>query len=595
MSGTDYTKTPNLGLYKPITNADPDQWGNHLNANADTLDTKFGIGGANGPFVPIAGATMQGSLTLSGPPTTTLMATTKAYVDSTVVQPATVAPGMDGTATVGTSLLYARQDHLHPTDSSRAPVASPVLTGNPQSVTPVTTDSSTSIATTAFVKAAIASGASIVVSDTPPTPQPNMLWFDSVGCNLYLYYSDPNSSQFINVTNAGGGSVVQVSDTPPSTTIQGSLWWDSTGLQLYCLFNDGTSTQWVPATNQSGLLAEAPTDSQLYARQNSVWTPVPNTTGNVGRNVVLNSRMDVQQRGQGPWTTNSSYTADRWLMPFQTTGGSMAVGFVALAPGSVGGDESIKNSLYITTVVGTGGAGDYMLLEQNTEDVRRLSGKTVTLSFWAWVSAGTATRIGVELSQGFGTGGSPSPSITGIGSQSFPLTTTPTRFSATIVMPSVAGKTFGTTAGTDTTVVYFWLSAGSNFAARAGNIGLQAGTFNITGVQLEVAAPGQTAPSPLEKIEYGDDLRHCQRFFQQIVNGLVCGFNSTAGQLYYNTFPYPVNMRAAPTVTVATGGTNNTTAVSFNSGNPSVANLQFTNTAAGLAWAFFTTSASADL
>jgi len=33
--------------------------------------------------------------------------------------PATTAPLIDGTAAVGTSLLYARQDHVHPTDTSR--------------------------------------------------------------------------------------------------------------------------------------------------------------------------------------------------------------------------------------------------------------------------------------------------------------------------------------------------------------------------------------------------------------------------------------------------------------------------------------------
>src|SRR5215831_2502483 len=67
MSGTDWTLTPNLGLYKPIPNADLDTWGGHLNTNADILDTKFGVGGASGPYVPIAGnVTMTGPLTLSG-------------------------------------------------------------------------------------------------------------------------------------------------------------------------------------------------------------------------------------------------------------------------------------------------------------------------------------------------------------------------------------------------------------------------------------------------------------------------------------------------------------------------------------------------
>ncbi|MDD4976073.1 MAG: hypothetical protein PHY93_17085, partial [Bacteriovorax sp.] len=50
---------------------------------------------------------------------TTQIATT-AFV---VGQAATVAPLINGTAAVGTSLLYARQDHVHPTDTTRAPAA----------------------------------------------------------------------------------------------------------------------------------------------------------------------------------------------------------------------------------------------------------------------------------------------------------------------------------------------------------------------------------------------------------------------------------------------------------------------------------------
>ena len=34
----DFTTTPNYSLYKPVPNADYDLWGDHLNANADTLD-----------------------------------------------------------------------------------------------------------------------------------------------------------------------------------------------------------------------------------------------------------------------------------------------------------------------------------------------------------------------------------------------------------------------------------------------------------------------------------------------------------------------------------------------------------------------------
>jgi hypothetical protein len=51
MSGSNYTLTPNLGLYKPIANADINQWGSHLNLNADVLDTLWGgTGGIGAPL-----------------------------------------------------------------------------------------------------------------------------------------------------------------------------------------------------------------------------------------------------------------------------------------------------------------------------------------------------------------------------------------------------------------------------------------------------------------------------------------------------------------------------------------------------------------
>ncbi len=56
---------------------------------------------------------------------TTQIATT-AFV---VAQASATAPIINGTATVGTSLRYSRQDHVHPTDTSRAALASPTFTG----------------------------------------------------------------------------------------------------------------------------------------------------------------------------------------------------------------------------------------------------------------------------------------------------------------------------------------------------------------------------------------------------------------------------------------------------------------------------------
>ena len=62
---------------------------------------------------------------------------------------------MDGTAASGSSQDFSRADHVHPTDTSRAPLDSPALTGTPTAPTAETGNSSTRIATTAFVADAV--------------------------------------------------------------------------------------------------------------------------------------------------------------------------------------------------------------------------------------------------------------------------------------------------------------------------------------------------------------------------------------------------------------------------------------------------------
>jgi hypothetical protein len=53
-----------------------------------------------------------------------------------------------------------------------------------------------------------------------------------------------------NYATGGGGGGVTISDTPPGSPAVGALWYDSTATQLYIWYNDGNSSQWVVATNQ---------------------------------------------------------------------------------------------------------------------------------------------------------------------------------------------------------------------------------------------------------------------------------------------------------------------------------------------------------
>ena len=79
------------------------------------------------------------------------------FAEKTDVPAATsLTPEMDGTASAGSATTWAKGDHVHPTDTSRAPLASPAFTGTPTAPTPLSSDNSQKVATTEFVQTAIA-------------------------------------------------------------------------------------------------------------------------------------------------------------------------------------------------------------------------------------------------------------------------------------------------------------------------------------------------------------------------------------------------------------------------------------------------------
>jgi hypothetical protein len=90
--------------------------------------------------------------------------------------------------------------------TAKAPLASPALTGTPTAPTAGAGDSSTRLATTAYVQTAIAaiSGTSITTAATPPSsPAPGNLWWSTADGEgqLFIYYTDADSSSWV-IANA---------------------------------------------------------------------------------------------------------------------------------------------------------------------------------------------------------------------------------------------------------------------------------------------------------------------------------------------------------------------------------------------------------
>jgi hypothetical protein len=146
------------------TGTSPTTWGNitgTLSTQTDlqnALDAKYDASNPSGFLVSSDLATYAhlSSPALTGTPTSTTAAastnTTQIATTAFVLgQASSTTPVVNGTATIGTATTFARADHIHPTDTTRAPLASPTLTGTPSAPTATTSTNTTQLATTAFV------------------------------------------------------------------------------------------------------------------------------------------------------------------------------------------------------------------------------------------------------------------------------------------------------------------------------------------------------------------------------------------------------------------------------------------------------------
>lgn len=255
------------------------------------------------------------------------------------------------------------------------------------------------------------------------------------------------------------------------------------------------------------------------------------------KNKLINGDFAIWQRGTSQ-STSSYGSDDRWL---NENAGTTKVHSQQIATDT---ERALFNSNYFsrTVVTSVAGAGNLCEKNQRIEDITKLAGKTVTVSFWA--KADTSKNIAIEFLQSFGSGGTPSSNVDGIGSQLIALTTTWAKYSITVTIPSIIGKTLGTD-GTHTsfTAFYFWFDAGSTYDVRTASLGQQSGTFDIAEVQIE---EGSVA-TPFEQRPIGLELSLCKRYYQilpyQTSKSFVAGDVNTSRAIA-GTYP---SMRVTPT------------------------------------------------
>jgi hypothetical protein len=307
-----------------------------------------------------------------------------------------------------------------------------------------------------------------------------------------------------------------------------------------------------------------------------------------GKNKIINGDFYWNQRNFTSTTAAGTYGFDRWSMAGATDGTSTMTAQTFTATDSPLDSYEQGNYVQVQTT-GQTLVSAVTTISNRTENVKTFAGQTVTVSFYAKAASGTP-KIAVSLDQFFGAGGSAQVNNY-IGSAT--LSTSWARYSVTGTLPNVDSKTFAALNTTSLNAT-FWLSAGSNFDARTGSLGIQTNTFSMFGVQLEagsIATPFQTATGTIQ-----GELAACQRYYWRNTNTATSdtwltatlGGSTTIG---YFGMQYPVTMRTIPTaldysgfrLTSATASfSGGTVAILTNAASPSNVGLIYTHGSATL-------------
>jgi hypothetical protein len=372
---------------------------------------------------------------------------------------------------------------------------------------------------------------------------------------MVSYLQDTNTLEVYNgsgwvgatgdITGLTAGTGISItSETGPVPTVTNAMATEITAKgDLIVGTGSATFDNLAAGSNGDTLVADSSATTGL--RYQSNWA--------AGKNKFINGDFGVNQRNFSSTTTDGDYTFDRWKCALAS--GTVTWSAQTFTPGTapVAGYEG-KN--FIRSVVsGQTTSGQFAFISQRIEDVRTFAGQTVTVSFWAKAASGTP-GIGVTYSQNFGSGGSPSASVETSPGIISAITTSWARYSLTFAMPSISGKTIGTTANTSYVGIWLSTSAGSTYASLMGAIGLQNNTIDIWGVQIEAANTAtafQTATGTIQ-----GELAACQRYFQIIAEGnsaYIFNGNNWYAFDVRGVYTFPVQMRTAPTL-VGTTGTN---------------------------------------
>jgi hypothetical protein len=412
--------------------------------------------------------------------------------------------------------------------------------------------------------------------------------------------------------SVGSKAAIYIGDTPPSSPSAGALWWDRVGGQLYIYYTDANSSQWVIAVNYGfGLflpVAGGTLTGPLTLAADPVAPLQPATKqyvdAHANSNRIINGDMKIDQRNSGATITptTSVYTVDRW-----TCGLTQAskLSFARYAGGAQAIALGLNYSLLMTTAAAfTPATTDAFYVYQPVEADNvndfcwgTANAQSVTLSFWISVNGMTGTFSGSIRNM-------PTPST-----RSYPFSFNyPTAGVWQKIVINIPGDTAGTwvmSGNAGAFQVVFDLGCGATYRGAAG-VWTSANLLGVTGAQSPVTVLNTQVFISNVKLELGNNatpfnkqtvsktLSDCQRYFQvgQLISG---GQSGAASQPLYNSSMFSTSMRAGPTVTPTATSYNNCTLAAAGAYGPNSIWVQATSVAAGSFNAVTSFTANAEL
>lgn len=268
----------------------------------------------------------------------------------------------------------------------------------------------------------------------------------------------------------------------------------------------------------------------------------PSNTHVAGKNIVINGGFDFSQRGTTALASNQ-YTLDRWYLSSYGTGANSSTAQLRTDAGASGwnnyarisaGSSSVTNFFFSTSF--------------ETSEVRKLQGKTVTLSYRYRMPVNFSQSWSVEILYSTGTDVAfvhvGVAGVTSAGSKGLPNQSSWTSDSLTVTIPSNA------------TALGIWFVSTNNTVSNA--------QFDVAQVQLELG------PTPTQFSRaggtIGGELALCQRYYEKSfpldvapANGSnATSFATDLGLEYIYTggatgdegqiIPFKVTKRTAPSV-----------------------------------------------